>query len=369
MTTVAHPAQRLVCASELGAASRRAARPRINRRWRLAALVAMLVSAAPTFANAAELPAYEPEPVTVPGGAGYVSTDGAIVVVGYNDMQGMLERWAALFERAHAGVAFSLRLKGTRTAPPALARGESAFAPMGAEFSPEELADYRARRGADPVMIRVAHASLDPRALSGPIGIFVHRSNPLASLTTQQVAEIFTGGHATTWGALGRHDAAADKTVHPCGLARDTALGIFMRGHHFGGRELGPGFAGFPQSADVVRRVGEDPFAIGFAAANRGSADVKLLAIAPSADTPPVPCTNENLMAGRYAYDRHLLIYARRDASHAVEAFAREFLRLVLSRDGQQAIAADSLGYLPLSATEAAEELAKLPQPRSFRSP
>jgi len=43
---------------------------------------------------------------------------------------------------------------------------------------------------------------------------------------------------------------------------------------------------------------------------------------------------------------------------------AAEYLRLVLSCEGQAAIAAGSLGYLPLSPRDAAAERARLPAPK-----
>jgi phosphate transport system substrate-binding protein len=306
------------------------------------------------------LPRYAPQPVAVPKSAGYITRDGRVSVVGYNDMQGLLTRLDALFERAHPGVKFVLTLKGTRTAPPALARNESVFAPMGAEFSAEELAAYRAASDTEPVPFRIAHGSLDPRALSGPIGIFVHRDNPLAALTAGQVARVFTAGAPLTWGELGAVGDWAARPVHPCGLAPSTALGLFMRNHHFSGRVFAPGFAEFLQSREVVAHTGLDRMAIGFAAANRLTPDVKLLAIAPDTETAPVSCTAENLIAGRYAYDRYLLIYARRSPDGELDPLTNEYLRLALSLEGQQAIADDPLGYLPLSAADAASERAKL---------
>ena len=54
---------------------------------------------------------------------------------------------------------------------------------MGADFSDHELADYRAATGGAPVAFRIAHASIGPRALSGPLAIFVRADNPLTSLT------------------------------------------------------------------------------------------------------------------------------------------------------------------------------------------
>ena len=226
---------------------------------------------------------------------------------------------------------------------------------MGAEFTPPQLADYRKTVGDDPLEFRVAHASLDPRALSGPLAIFVHRDNALASLTLAQVARAFTG-NASRWGDLGATGEWVDRPLHLYGMERGTALALFMEKSALGGRPLTKEMAGFPQSADVVRRVGEDPLAIGFAAAVRTTPSVRMLALATHDTGETVVPTAESIAAGRYPLDRFLLIYARRPLT----PFAREFLRLVLSREGQEAVASSPQGYFPLTSKEAAAEQAKL---------
>lgn len=316
-----------------------------------------LFSSAVAQAGDADLPRihYEPREIEIPKSAAFITSGGAIAVVGYNDMRDMLEEMVRLFVAAHPGARFELDLRGTRFAPAALAAGTSAFAPMGGEFTPQQLDEYRAVAGADPILFRVAHASLNPRALSGPLAIFVHRENPLRSLTLEQAARAFTG-QAAHWGVLGATGAWADRPIHPYGLKPETVLGIFAQKKVLGGRAFGREFVGFPQSADVVQKVSSDSLGIGFAAANRGSRSVRALALAPGAKDEPVAATAENVVAGRYPLDRFLLIYTRRP----VMPLAREFLRLVLSREGQQVVAASPQGYLPLSAAEAAAERAKL---------
>jgi len=297
----------------------------------------------------------EPREIEIPRSAGFITSGGAIAVVGYNDMRDMLEAMVSLFVAAHPKARFELDLRGTRFAPAALAAGTSAFAPMGGEFTPQQLESYRAVARADPLLFRVAHASLSPRALSGPLAIFVHPDNPLTSLTLTQAAQAFTG-QAARWGALGATGAWADRPIHPYGLKPETVLGIFAKQKVLSGREFGKEFAGFPQSADVVEKLSNDTSGIGFAAANRRSASVRALALAPRAQDEPVAPTAENMVDGRYPLDRFLLIYARRPLLPLV----REFLRLVLSREGQEVVAASPQGYLPLSAAEAAAERAKL---------
>jgi phosphate transport system substrate-binding protein len=289
-----------------------------------------------------DIPAYEPRPVTVSRDAGYVTADGALAVVGYNDMEQMLETIGTRFTALHPGVRFALTLKGTRTAPPALARGESAFAPMGAEFSPDQLADYRRVTGGEPRCFRVAHCSLDPRALSGPLAIIVHRDNPLAALTLGEVADIFAG--------------RASRGLHLYGLAPETALGLFMRKVTLAGGNFGAGFKGLPQSRDVVQAVAADPQGIGFTAAMRAMPGVKILALAPKAGTSPVPLTDETIQTGHYPLDRFLLIYTRQP----LEPVVREYLNFILSKEGQEVIARGTLGYLPLNAAELAAERMKL---------
>jgi phosphate transport system substrate-binding protein len=311
----------------------------------LVVVLATLVASVRAVPVDPALPPYEPHNGEPPKVAGYLTPAGAIAIVGYNDMQEMLAALCSRFTATHPNCAFALDLKGTRTAPPALAAGRSLFAPMGAEFSERELADYRAATGGEPIAFRIAHASLGTHALSGPLAIFVHRDNPLSSLTLAEVTGIFSG-------------AKPRRDLQPCGLAPETALGRFMRERTLGGAVFAPSFSGFPQSADVVQHVAENPHAIGFAAAVRASAGVKILALAPEAGAAPVPLTEENLIAGRYPLDRHLLIYARTP----LDPITREFLRLALSRDGQQIIASGTLGYLPLSARDAAVERAKLSQ-------
>src|SRR3989442_762544 len=173
----------------------------MRARWLGSLLMLLPVGLRATGVDPA-FPRYEPHDFEIPKGAAYVATDGAIRIVGYNDMRDMLETIVARFVAAHPGTRIALDLPGTRFARAALAAGPSALAPRGAKFPPPQLADYRKTVGDDPLEFRVAHASLDPRALSGPLAIFVHRDNALASLTLAQVARAFNGD-ASRWGDLG----------------------------------------------------------------------------------------------------------------------------------------------------------------------
>jgi phosphate transport system substrate-binding protein len=282
-------------------------------------------------------------------------------IVGYNDMREMLEALDALFERTHAGVRFALTLKGTRTAPAALAAGRSLIAPMGADFSPQELAAYRREVGAEPVAFRIAHDSLDPRARSSPLAIIVPVANRLPKLSLAQLARIFAaGGGGLKWRQVGLTGRLAGDPIHRYGLAAATALGRFMSQHALAGRPVSTRVIGLRESADVVRAVASDPLGIGFAAMNRATPAVRVVPLARAEGERPSRGTHADLIADKYPLDRHLLLYVRLPPGGGLDPLAREYLRLALSPAGQRTIASGHLGYLPLSAADAAAERARL---------
>ncbi|CAN7769849.1 substrate-binding domain-containing protein [Variovorax sp. LjRoot84] len=301
------------------------------------------------------LPAYEPRAVELAPGARYFDPDGAVAVVGYNDMREMLESLTASFSATHRNIRFRLDLPGTRFAPAALARGVSAFAPMGALFTPQQLEEYLAIARSEPIAVRIAHASLDARALSGPLAVFVHRDNPIRFLTLAQVAKVFSGD-AARWSELGLQGAWAGRGLNAYGMQPDTALAFELQQMVMPHTDFGPRMVGVPQSAELVEKVASDPSAIGFAAAMRATPAVRAVPIAAAAGAEAVAPTCEDIVAGRYPLDRHLLIYV----PQPVTPLAREFVRFALSREGQQAIAASPQGYLPMSAKDAAAQRAKV---------
>lgn len=293
--------------------------------------------------------------------APYLTANGAISIVGYNDMQEMLASLDELFERAHPGVRFALTLKGTRTAPAALAAGRSLLAPMGAEFQPDQLAAYRRVVGSDPIGFRIAHDSIDPQARSGPLVVLVPAANPLPALTLAQLERVFTAsGRGLRWGQLGLSGDLANRPIHLYGLAATTPLGRFMRGHALAGRPFDKRLIGFSESAQVVREVGDDPFGIGFAAINHATPRVRMVPLSRGEGERPSRATRADLIAGRYPLDRYLLIYVRIPPGGRLDPLARDYLRLALSPEGQRTIASGHLGYLPLSTAQAAAQRRKL---------
>ncbi|MFC5582670.1 PstS family phosphate ABC transporter substrate-binding protein [Rhodanobacter terrae] len=290
----------------------------------------------------------------------YLDRDGAVRIVGYNDMRWMLQAIDRHYAQRYPGVRFRLILKGTRTAPAALADGSSLFAPMGAEFLPAALAAYRRQVGSEPLQFRVAHAALDPRARSSPLAIYVHPGNPLSSISLAQLRRVFTDtAPLASWGQLGLGGTWARRPIHPCGLAPDTALGRYMRRHRFDGKDYAAGYTGYRESERVLQRVAADPDALCFADLNQANPAVRVLGIRLGAGQGVSTGSRADIVSGRYPLDRYLYVYARAARVGQRDRLPCRYLQLLLSASGQRLLAAARPGYLPLSPAQLAAERAR----------
>lgn len=318
------------------------------------------------------LPRYEPRPIRFTSGKLYVTTDGNIRIVGYNDMAEMLQSLSQIFTDSHPDFRFELVLKGTRTAPSALTNGTSLFAPMGAEMEDAPLAEFKAARGTSPLLFRVAHASLDPAARSSPVGVYVHPENPLKTIGLDQLRRIFAPvpGEKTIrrWGDLGIKGKWANRLIKAKGLADQTAIGQFLRRHKFKGAAFVPGYEGRLQSHEVVESVAAEPLSLGLANLNHANSKVRLLGLAIHKDAPAQWGSADDIRSGNYPFDRYLLVYVTPEADGGIDPIAREWMSLILSCEGQQVIAKGRLGYLPLNPAEALYERRKINQNKQSKA-
>ncbi|MCS7008641.1 MAG: hypothetical protein NZL93_01730, partial [Chthoniobacterales bacterium] len=69
-------------------------------------------------------------------------------------------------------------------------------------------------------------------------------------------------------------------------------------------------------------------------------------------------CTPENCYNGNYPLARFLYIYINKNPKEPLDKLTHEFLKFVLSKQGQEVVAKD--GYFPLPASVAKKILEKL---------
>jgi len=275
----------------------------------------------------------------------YLTPAGAIRINGAEHVQKLLEGIDRLYTADHPGTTFDLQLKGTSSAMPALTFGVSLIAPMGREVNSIEKVPYTKIVGEPPLEIRIARDALDSHSLATSLAVYVNSANPVQKLTPAQIAGLFTtggkGGDFTRWGQVGATGDWAKQAVHPVGTPEYSGFGDYLQQHLFHGLPLAPSYEFAPETADILRRVSEDPAAIGVAASGREGGKLKNVAL----------------------IERYLYVYVRRVPGQPLDPVAKAYVALLLSPRGQALVAGESGGYRPLTTEEAAEENAKLEAP------
>ncbi|HEY3175097.1 MAG TPA: phosphate ABC transporter substrate-binding protein [Candidatus Polarisedimenticolia bacterium] len=281
---------------------------------------------------------------------------GSLKSVGSDTMNNEMTLWAEGFRRFYPGVKIEIEGKGSSTAPPALTEGTAQFGPMSREMKAEEIDRFEQKQGHKPVAVRT---SIDMLA------VYVNKDNPLPCLSLQQVDAIFSktrrGGarkEITTWGDLG---LTGEWATHPISLyGRNSAsgtYGFFKENALFKG-DYKDSVKEQPGSSSVVQGVATDRYGIGYSGIGYSTADVRSVPLSVKPGGECEATMPENAYEGRYPLARFLLLYLNRKPDAPLDPLRAEFLKYVLSREGQEAVVKD--GYLPLPPRVLEEERARL---------
>jgi phosphate transport system substrate-binding protein len=342
----------------------------MTMRINVAAMCAVAAMALATGTARAQSP-YHSQPASPPSDAGYVLPDGTIRIVGWDDLAGVFSNLNALYIRTHPGAKLAY-VPGNLMAPQhSLIFGETAFAPMGMEFSSNLNSAYRPQVKAPTYAIRIAHGAVAGDARLSPLVFIVNPGNPVERLTPSQLLHIFTvGGRSPDivwWKQAGVKGEPGEREIQSYGLpesdhypSEDPGFGVYLFRDKWGLAHNARNYRMQRTYAEVTQRVSEDPAGIGITTANRVTPAVKVIGVTPGEWGTPMRASRDDVMGGRYPYDRFVYVYVRRLPNQPVDPFVKEYLRMALSKEGQDAIAADAKGYLPLNSAEISAELAKL---------
>ena len=102
-----------------------------------------------------------------------------------------------------------------------------------------------------------------------------------------------------------------------------------------------------PGSAAVVNGVAADRSAIGYSGIGYRTSEVRAIPLAKDAKSPLVEPTFANALKGAYPLGRSLYIYVAKKPGEPMPKLVEEFLRFVLSDEGQQIVVKDGYGRLP----------------------
>lgn len=272
---------------------------------------------------------------------------GSIKSVGSDTLNNLMTLWAEEFAKHYPNVKIEIEGKGSTTAPPALIQGTAQLGPMSRAMKGSEIDEFKAKFGYAPTPIRTAVDAL---------AVFVHKDNPIESLTMDQVRAVFSvEGKDHTWGDLGVKGEWADKPVSLYG--RNAASGTygFFKEHALGKKDYKASVKEQPGSSAVVQGVAKDKYAMGYSGIGYATADVKAVPLAAKTGDKAYAATAENAYSGDFPLSRFLYVYVNADPQKGPSPIVSEFTKMILSQQGQTVVVKD--GYFPVTKPLADEDV------------
>ncbi len=316
---------------------------------------AMVVSCLVAVTTSGALAAVDVDPKIAP----YQKTSGVsgnVDSIGSDTLNNLMTFWAESFRKEYPNVRIQIEGKGSSTAPPALIAGTAQLGPMSRTMKNEEEDAFVSKYGYKPTRIGVALDSL---------AVFVNKDNPLKSLSLPQVDAIFSKTHKggiaqdyVTWGQLGLTGEWENLPLSLFG--RNSASGTygFFKEHALSKGDYKDTVKEQPGSASVVMGVTENRSGIGYSGIGYKTSGVKAIALSAKEGEAAAEPNYENVLSGKYPLSRTLYIYVGKEPNKPLPAVTAEFLKFVLSKEGQEIVVKD--GYLPLPSEVVEKELAKL---------
>jgi phosphate transport system substrate-binding protein len=291
-------------------------------------------------ASAAAIDKDVPEYSSVSGISGNLSS------VGSDTLANLMTLWAEDFKRVYPNVNIQIQAAGSSTAPPALTEATSNLGPMSRKMKSKEVAAFEDRYGYKPFAIPVAIDAL---------AVYVNKDNPIKGMTIPEVDAIFSStrkcGHdkdVSSWGDLAMSGNWKKRNIQIYG--RNSVSGTYG---YFKKKALCKGdyknnVNEQPGSASVVQSVSTSLNGIGYSGIGYKTSGVRAVPLAKKAGKDYIKATPDNAVKGTYPLSRFLYVYVNKHPNKPLAPLEKEFLKMVLSKRGQEVVIKD--GYIPLPA-------------------
>ena len=337
--------------------------------------------------NLTGLPSYQPEQ----------RVSGTIRSFGFS-LGGMMSIWEESFRKYQPEIRFDDKFPSGDVAIAGLVSGVSDLGPQGRELVLTEYLAFYETYGYYPTDITVMTGAYDVDGMACGLVVYVNKDNPISKLTMKQLDGIFGSERVAglrgfkwtleagrsakddvrTWGQLGLTGEWADKPIHTYGHGPGGTANFFELKVLNGSDKWNPNYQGYVETggkmiADndkaqlgglqhmLADELARDKYGIAWTVIPqaRKVPDLKPLALAARDGGPYIEPSRESFQNRTYPLTRSIYIYLNRKPGQPLDLRVKEFLRYVLSREGQEAV--EHAGkYLPLTAEVAREQLKKL---------
>ena len=268
---------------------------------------------------------------------------GNLSSVGSDSLANLMTLWAESYKQSYPNVNIQIQAAGSSTAPPALTEGTANLGPMSRPMKDSEIQAFEQKYGYKPTAVPVAIDAL---------AVFVHKDNPIKQLTMQQVDAIFSStrlcGEAKdlkTWGDIGLTGEWASKPVQLFGRNSVSGTYGYFKEEALCKGDFKSNVNEQPGSASVVQSISSTVNAIGYSGIGYRTASVRAVPLVNKKGE--VEEANEtNALSGKYPLARFFYIYVNKAPNKPLSPLDAEFLKLILSKQGQDVVVKD--GYIPL---------------------
>jgi len=347
--------------------------------------IALLLVGGPLHAAVGDLPAYAPDTQV----SGTIRNAGAALF-------GQVKDWENGFRRFQPGVHFDDILFTGDGYVGGLESGGADVAFSDRDPVLTEYLSFNETFGYDlsPGELDVVTGAFDIKGHSWAVVIYVNKDNPISGLTMQQLDGIFgaarTGGYRgykwygeyargeegdiRTWGQLGLTGEWADKPIDTYGYAPTGMRNYFERTVFHGGDKWNPNYREYVEYG--TKMVAEEPLSSHAMLADdmakdrygicwsgvphaAGMTHLKRVPLAFKDGQPFVEATKETVQDRSYPLSRPLHVFIKHPPGKPVDPKLREFVRYILSRQGQEDVVKNG-ALLPLTPAVVAAQLKKL---------
>lgn len=330
--------------------------PRKTSKTRHFLIAALIAAALPLSARMAQAEGAVTVDPKLPVYQKTMGVAGNLDSIGSDTLNNLMTFWAESFKRQYPNVKIQIEGKGSSTAPPALIAGTSNLGPMSRKMKSEEEDAFEKKYGYKPTRIGVALDSL---------AVYVNKDNPVKSLSLPQVDAIFSksrkGGapnDISEWKQLTQDPSLATLPISIYGRNSASGTYAYFKEHALFKGDYKDTVKEQPGSAAVVSGITEDKAGIGYSGIGYRTSGVKALALSAKDGEEAYEADMANVISGKYPLSRMLYIYVAKEPNKPLAPLQKEFLKFVLSQEGQQIVIKD--GFLPLPAAAAEKELEKM---------
>ena len=268
------------------------------------------------------------------GGISAANNRSAIQNKGSDTLVNVAQAWAEAYREVNADIAVAVSGGGSGTGISAMMNGTVDIANASRKMKEKEIALAK-KNGIEPIEFIVGYDAL---------AVYVHKDNPIESITIAQLADIYgENGQTTKWSQLGvtLPDGVDDEIIR---VSRQNNSGTFA---YFRDAVLGKGnnyklgSVDMHGSKDVVETVHKTPSAIGYSGLAYATDEVRMVPVSTDGGAPVVPSV-ATASDRTYPIARPLFMYTAGQPAGAI----KEYMDWILSAAGQKII--EEKGYAPV---------------------